>query len=47
MLFAAFSRWGRVVKLVGDAVMAAYASPSAAIEACAEALLEIDKVNQQ
>jgi class 3 adenylate cyclase len=47
VLFAAFSRWGRVVKTIGDAVMAAFASPAAAIEAAAESLLEIERKCQQ
>mmetsp|Transcript_26934 Transcript_26934/g.39839 ORF Transcript_26934/g.39839 Transcript_26934/m.39839 type:complete len:637 (-) Transcript_26934:21-1931(-) len=38
ILFAAFSKWGRVVKTVGDAVMAAFASGEAAIQAAAQAL---------
>lgn len=47
VVFAAFSRWGRVVKTIGDAVMAAFASPAAAIEAAAESLLEIERQCQQ
>mmetsp|Transcript_15703 Transcript_15703/g.24425 ORF Transcript_15703/g.24425 Transcript_15703/m.24425 type:complete len:601 (+) Transcript_15703:59-1861(+) len=41
VLFCAFSRWGRVVKTIGDAVMAAFATGSAAIEAVAEAMIEV------
>lgn len=41
ILFQAFSTWGRVVKTVDDAVMTSFASPTAAMRASAEALLEI------
>jgi class 3 adenylate cyclase len=47
VVFAAFSRWGRVVKTIEDAVMAAFARPAAAIEAAAESLLEIERQCQQ
>ena len=46
VLFASFSTWGRV-KTIGDSVMAAFGSPSAALEAAAESLLEINRLSNQ
>ena len=43
VVFSAFTRHGRVVKTVGDAVMAAFPSGSTAIRAVADALLKVPK----
>jgi len=43
VLFAAFTRHGRVVKTIGDAVMASFSSGRHAIEACAESLYNVPK----
>ena len=43
VVFSAFTRHGRVVKTIGDAVMAAFPSGRAAIEAAADALLKVSK----
>mmetsp|Transcript_10608 Transcript_10608/g.15611 ORF Transcript_10608/g.15611 Transcript_10608/m.15611 type:complete len:593 (-) Transcript_10608:133-1911(-) len=47
ILFQAFSTWGRVVKTVGDAVMASFASPAAAMRASADALLGLQEQQEQ
>ena len=43
VIFSAFTRHGRVVKTIGDAVMAAFPSGAAAIEAAAAALSKVPK----
>uniref|UniRef100_A0A7S4KD36 Guanylate cyclase domain-containing protein n=1 Tax=Odontella aurita TaxID=265563 RepID=A0A7S4KD36_9STRA len=43
VLFSAFTRRGRVVKTIGDAVMASFSSGRHAVEACAEALRKVPR----